>query len=62
MERGPGIKDGFTREKRSRVSLHLVVMQRRREERGGGSCTGGKSGLRDGKGQRVKAGRELGER
>lgn len=40
MERGPGIKDGFTREKRSRVSLHLVVMQRRREERGGGSCRG----------------------
>lgn len=32
MERGPGIKDGFTREKRSRVSLHLVVMQRRRGE------------------------------
>lgn len=32
MERGPGIKDGFTREKQSRVSLHLVVMQRRRRE------------------------------
>lgn len=29
MKRGPGIKDGFTREKRSRVSLHLVVMLRR---------------------------------
>lgn len=29
MERGPGIKDGFTREKRGRVSLHLVVMLRR---------------------------------
>lgn len=28
MERGPGIKDGFTREKRGRVSLHLVVMLR----------------------------------
>lgn len=40
MERGPGIKDGFTREKRSRVSLHLVVMQRRREERRGDSCRG----------------------
>lgn len=40
MERGPGIKDGFTREKRSRVSLHLVVMQRRGEERRGGSCRG----------------------
>lgn len=23
MERGPGIKDGFTREKRGRVSLYL---------------------------------------
>lgn len=40
MERGPGIKDGFTREKRSRVSLHLVVMQRRRGEaiRAGGKA------------------------
>lgn len=43
MERGPGIKDGFTREKRSRVSLHLVVMQRRRGEV---IRAGGKSGLR----------------
>lgn len=38
MERGPGIKDGFTREKRGRVSLHLVVMLRRggEEVRAGG--------------------------
>lgn len=43
MERGPGIKDGFTREKRGRVSLHLVVMLRR----GGKEIrAGGKSGLR----------------
>lgn len=46
MERGPGIKDGFTREKRSRVSLHLVVLQlrvcseRREEARGGGNRRG----------------------
>jgi len=42
MERGPGIKDGFTREKRSRVSLHLVVMQQRRgQERVRGVRAGG---------------------
>lgn len=51
MERGPGIKDGFTREKRSRVSLHLVVMQRRGGEEGQ-VCAGGKSGLREGSGWR----------
>lgn len=41
---GPGIKDGFTREKRGRVSLHLVVMLRR-----GGKeiCARGKSGSGD---------------
>lgn len=49
MERGPGIKDGFTREKRGRVSLHLVVMLRR-----GGEeirCREGKSGLRKNEGR-----------
>lgn len=45
MERGPGIKDGFTREKRGRVSLHLVVMLRRGKEE---VRAGDKSGLRDG--------------
>lgn len=45
MERGPGIKDGFTREKRGRVSLHLVVMLRW----GGKELrAGGKSDLGDG--------------
>lgn len=46
MERGPGIKDGFTREKRGRVSLHLVVMLRRRGKEE--VRAGGKSGLGDG--------------
>lgn len=45
MERGPGIKDGFTREKRGRVSLHLVVMLRRRGKEE--VRAGGKSGLGD---------------
>lgn len=56
MERGPGIKDGFTREKRGRVSLHLVVMLRR----GGKEVrAGGKSGLEDGeKKERGEAGGE----
>lgn len=41
MERGPGIKDGFTREKRSRVSLHLVVLQLRVYRRGGAAARAG---------------------
>lgn len=56
MERGPGIKDGFTREKRGRVSLHLVVMLRRRGKEE--VRAGGKSGLGDGEKKEQKRERE----